>query len=146
MDKLQSLAVMQRLLRDLGGGLLADQIAAISKRLDQLAQHRRLNLGEAVARLKFPAVASRPAGEAFQVAASATLQRGSTPAALALSWARSSRHRSPPCWFLLFPRYCSELRIHSIDRPSCRSKQRLPMIVSTDFWGALGFCSRSPSL
>ncbi|MGH8176189.1 MAG: helix-turn-helix transcriptional regulator [Steroidobacter sp.] len=73
--ELQSLAVMQRMLRDLGGGLLADQVAAISRRLNQLVQHRRLNLGEAATRLRFPAVASRPAGEAFQIAASATLQR-----------------------------------------------------------------------
>ena len=57
--ELQSLAVMQRILRDLGGGLLADQVSAIAKRLNQLVQHRRLNLGEAAARLRFPGVASR---------------------------------------------------------------------------------------
>jgi proteasome accessory factor C len=73
--ELQSLAVMQRLLGDLGGGLLGEQVAAIGKRLNQLISHRRLNLGEAAARLRFPRVASRQAGEAFQVAASATLQR-----------------------------------------------------------------------
>jgi proteasome accessory factor C len=73
--ELQSLAVMQRMLHDLGGGLLADQLSAITKRLTQLVQHRRLNLGEAASRLRFPGVASRAAGEAFQVAASATLQR-----------------------------------------------------------------------
>lgn len=73
--ELQSLAVMQRILRDLGGGLLADQVSAIAKRLNQLVQHRRLNLGEAAARIRFPGVASRTTGEAFQVAASATLQR-----------------------------------------------------------------------
>jgi proteasome accessory factor C len=73
--ELQSLAVMQRMLQDLGGGLLADQLSTITKRLTQLVQHRRLNLGEAAARLRFPGVASRAAGEAFQVAASATLQR-----------------------------------------------------------------------
>lgn len=73
--ELQSLAVMQRILQDLGGGLLADQLSTITKRLTQLVQHRRLNLGEAAARLRFPGVASRAAGEAFQVAASATLQR-----------------------------------------------------------------------
>ena len=73
--ELQSLAVMQRMLQDLGGGLLADQLSAITKRLTQLVQHRRLNLGEAATRLRFPGVASRAAGEAFQVAASATLQR-----------------------------------------------------------------------
>ena len=74
-SELQSLAVMQRILRDLGGGLLADQVSAIAKRLNELVQHRRLNLGEAAARIRFPGVASRTAGEAFQVAASATLQR-----------------------------------------------------------------------
>ena len=73
--ELQSLAVMQRILRDLGGGLLAEQVSAITKHLNQLVQHRRLNLGEAAARIRFPGVASRAAGEAFQVAASATLQR-----------------------------------------------------------------------
>ena len=73
--ELQSLAVMQRILRDLGGGLLAEQVSAITKHLNQLVQHRRLNLGEAAARIRFPGVASRTAGEAFQVAASATLQR-----------------------------------------------------------------------
>jgi predicted DNA-binding transcriptional regulator YafY len=73
--ELQSLAVMQRILRDLGGGLLAEQVSAITKHLEQLVQHRRLNLGEAATRIRFPGVASRPAGEAFQVAASATLQR-----------------------------------------------------------------------
>jgi proteasome accessory factor C len=73
--ELQCLAVLQRLLSDLGGGLLGEQVAAIEKRLNQLLSHRRLNLGEAAARLRFPTVAGRPAGEAFQVAASATLQR-----------------------------------------------------------------------
>jgi proteasome accessory factor C len=73
--ELQSLAVMQRLLGDLGGGLLGEQVAAIGKRLSHLISHRRLNLGEAAARLRFPRIASRVAGEAFQVAASATLQR-----------------------------------------------------------------------
>ena len=73
--ELQSLAVLQRMLHDLGGGLLAEQLSTITKRLTQLVQHRRLNLGEAAARLRFPAVASRVAGEAFHVTASATLQR-----------------------------------------------------------------------
>lgn len=73
--ELQSLAVMQRILRDLGGGLLAEQVSAITKHLNQLVQHRRLNLGEAAARIRFPGVAARTAGEAFQVASSATLQR-----------------------------------------------------------------------
>lgn len=73
--ELQCLAVMQRLLTDLGGGLLAEQIAAIDKRLRQLISHRRLNLTEAATRLRFPTIAARPPGEGFQVVASATLQR-----------------------------------------------------------------------
>lgn len=73
--ELQALAVMQRLLKDAGGGLLSEHLGPLSKRLDELTQHRRLNLGEAASRLRFPAIASRPAGPMFQTVASATLQR-----------------------------------------------------------------------
>jgi proteasome accessory factor C len=73
--ELQALAVMQRLLKDVGGGLLTEHLGPLSKRLDELTQHRRLNLGEAASRLRFPAIASRPAGPAFQTVAAATLQR-----------------------------------------------------------------------
>jgi proteasome accessory factor C len=73
--ELQALAVMRRLLKDAGGGLLNEHLGPLSKRLDELTQHRRLNLGEAASRLRFPAIASRPAGPAFQTVASATLQR-----------------------------------------------------------------------
>ncbi len=73
--ELQALAVMQRLLKDVGGGLLAEHLGPLSQRLDELTQHRRLNLGEAASRLRFPAIASRPAGPAFQSVAAATLQR-----------------------------------------------------------------------
>ena len=73
--ELQALAVMQRLLRDVGGGLLSEHLGPLSKRLDELTRHRRLNLGEAASRLRFPAIGARPAGPAFQTCASATLQR-----------------------------------------------------------------------
>jgi proteasome accessory factor C len=73
--ELQALAVMQRLLKDAGGGLLTEHLGPLSKRLDELTRHRRLNLGEAASRLRFPAIASRPVGSAFQTVASATLQR-----------------------------------------------------------------------
>jgi proteasome accessory factor C len=73
--ELQALSVMQHLLRDLGGGLLNEHLAPLSKRLDELTRHRRLNLGEAAGRLRFPAIASRTPGPAFQPAAAATLQR-----------------------------------------------------------------------
>src|SRR6202046_1980605 len=73
--ELQALAVMQRLLKDVGGGLLTEHLGPLSRRLDELTQHRRLNLGEAASRLRFPAIASRPAGPAFPTVASAPLLR-----------------------------------------------------------------------
>jgi len=73
--ELQALALMRRLLKDVGGGLLNEHLGPLSKRLDELTRHRRLNLGEAANRLRFPAIASRPGGPAFQAVASATLQR-----------------------------------------------------------------------
>ena len=74
-SELQALAIMQRLLKDAGGGLLEEHLGALAKRLDELTKHQRLNLGEAAQRLRFPAIAARPAGEAFNTVASATLQR-----------------------------------------------------------------------
>ena len=73
--ELQALAVVHRMLADLGSGLLEEHIAPLARRLDDLAHHQRLNLGEAASRLRFPAVASRLVGASFQIAASATLQR-----------------------------------------------------------------------
>jgi predicted DNA-binding transcriptional regulator YafY len=73
--ELQALALIQRLLKDLGGGLLEEHLGPLSKRLDELTRHRRLNLGQAASRLRFTALAARPPGAAFQLAASATLQR-----------------------------------------------------------------------
>jgi proteasome accessory factor C len=73
--ELQALAVMQRLLKDVGGGLLTEHLGPLAKRLQELTHHHRLHLGEAASRLRFPAIASRPAGPAFQTVASATLQR-----------------------------------------------------------------------
>lgn len=73
--ELQALAIMRRLLKDAGGGLLEEHLHALSKRLDELTKHRRLNLGEAASRLRFPSIAARPAGNAFDTVASATLQR-----------------------------------------------------------------------
>jgi predicted DNA-binding transcriptional regulator YafY len=73
--ELQALAIMQRLLKDAGGGLLEEHLGALSRRLAQLTKDRRLNLGESAARLRFPAIAGRPAGDFFGTVASATLQR-----------------------------------------------------------------------
>ena len=74
-NELQALAIMQRLLKDAGGGLLEAHLGPLAARLDELTQHQRLNLGEAASRLRFPAIAARPAGDAFDTVASATLQR-----------------------------------------------------------------------
>jgi predicted DNA-binding transcriptional regulator YafY len=60
-------------LKDAGGARGASRAAR--EALDELTQHQRLNLGEAAKRLRFPALAARPAGEAFNTVVSATLQR-----------------------------------------------------------------------
>jgi len=73
--ELQALAIMQRLLKDAGGGLLEEHLGLLTRRLEELTTHQRLNLGEAANRLRFPAIAGRPAGEMFGIAATATLQR-----------------------------------------------------------------------
>ncbi len=73
--ELQALAIVQRLLKDLSNGLLEEHITPLARQLDKLSRHRRLNLGEAAARLRFPALATRAVGPAFQIVASATLQR-----------------------------------------------------------------------
>lgn len=73
--ELQALAILRRLLNDAGGGLLEEHLGALGRRLDELTRHQRLNLGEAANRLRFPAIAARPAGDAFGAVASATLQR-----------------------------------------------------------------------
>jgi len=61
--------------QDVGGGLLTEHLGPLSKRLDELTHHRRLNLGEAARRLRFPALPHARQGRRFQATASATLQR-----------------------------------------------------------------------
>ena len=73
--ELQALALMQRLIKDAGGGLLEEHFGALAKRLDELTKHQHLNLGEAAQRLRFPAIAARPAGAASNTVAQATLKR-----------------------------------------------------------------------
>ena len=73
--ELQALALMQRLIKDAGGGLLEEHFGALAKRLDELTKHQHLNLGEAAQRLRFPAIAARPAGASFNTVAQATLKR-----------------------------------------------------------------------
>lgn len=73
--ELQALLVMQNLLASLGPGLLEEHLAPLTQRLDDMMRHRRLNLGQAARRIRTPALAARPMGEAFQTVVAATLQR-----------------------------------------------------------------------
>lgn len=74
-QELQALLVFHRLLEALEPGLLTEHLAPIRKRLDELLQHKRLNLTEAGERIRILGMAARPAGEWFHVLAGATLQR-----------------------------------------------------------------------
>lgn len=74
-QELHALITLQRLLESANSGLLAPQLAPISKRINQLLAHKRLRLGEASSRIRILSQAARPPGRSFEVAASATLQR-----------------------------------------------------------------------
>lgn len=73
--ELQALIVFDRLLENLGPGLLGEHLAPLSRRVAELLEHRRLGLGEVASRIRVLGMASRPAGEWFPVLAGATLQR-----------------------------------------------------------------------
>jgi proteasome accessory factor C len=73
--ELQALTVLQRLFKDLGGGLLEEHLGPLTKRFEALTLHRRLNLGEAASRLRFPAIAARPVGARVLPTDSAETQR-----------------------------------------------------------------------
>jgi proteasome accessory factor C len=73
--ELQSLVVLQKLLSGLEPGFLEEQLSPLTKRLDELIQHKRLQLGETASRIRIVSLAARAIGESFRTAASATLQR-----------------------------------------------------------------------
>ena len=73
--ELQALAVFERLFESMGPGLLAEQLAPLSRRVAGLLADRRLGLGEAARRIRVLGVAARPAGACFDTLAGATLQR-----------------------------------------------------------------------
>ena len=73
--ELQALLVFERLFESLEPGLLREHLKPLSKRLDELLNSKRLGLSEAANRVRVLGMAARPAGEWFQVLASATLQR-----------------------------------------------------------------------
>ena len=73
--ELQALLVFERLFESLEPGLLREHLQPLSKRIDELFNSKRLGLSEAASRIRVLGMAARPAGEWFQVLASATLQR-----------------------------------------------------------------------
>jgi len=73
--EIQALVVLQKLLSDLGSGLLEEHLAPLGRRLDELIRHKRLKLGQVASRIRLLSLAARPLGPAFEVVASCTLQR-----------------------------------------------------------------------
>jgi proteasome accessory factor C len=73
--ELQALIVFDRLLENLEPGLLGEHLAPLTRRIQELLEHKRLGLGEAASRIRILGMAARPAGEWFHVLAGATLQR-----------------------------------------------------------------------
>ena len=73
--ELQALLVFERLFESLEPGLLRKHLQPLSKRINDLLNNKRLGLNEATNRIRVLGMAARPAGEWFQVLASATLQR-----------------------------------------------------------------------
>ena len=74
-QELLALVTLQKLLSGLQPGLLEDYLTPVSRRVDELIEHKRLRLGEVGSRVRIIGLAHRSVGPAFQVAASATLQR-----------------------------------------------------------------------
>ncbi|MEO8008133.1 MAG: WYL domain-containing transcriptional regulator [Betaproteobacteria bacterium] len=73
--ELQALIVFDRLLESLEPGLLGEHLAPLSRRINELLEHKRLGLSEAAQRIRILGMAARPAGAWFHVLAGATLQR-----------------------------------------------------------------------
>lgn len=73
--ELQALIVFERLLASLEPGLLEAHLAPLANRVGDLLSHKRLGLSEAARRIRVLGMNARPAGDWFQVLASATLQR-----------------------------------------------------------------------
>ena len=73
--ELQALLVFERLFESLEPGLLSEHLQPLSNRIHELLSSKQLGLSEAANRIRVLGMAARPAGEWFQVLASATLQR-----------------------------------------------------------------------
>jgi proteasome accessory factor C len=73
--ELQALLLFERLFESLEPGLLREHLQPLSKRIGDLLNNKRLGLSEAPSRIRVLGMGARPAGEWFQIIASATLQR-----------------------------------------------------------------------
>lgn len=73
--ELQALVIIQRFLNELGGGLLEEHFALLTKRIEELTSKKHLNLSEVSRRIRMPALAARATGPAYQGVVGATLQR-----------------------------------------------------------------------
>jgi len=73
--ELQALVTIQHLLQELGGGLLEEHFAMLTRRIAELTSRKQLNLSEVTTRIRMPALASRTIGPAFEDVVGATLQR-----------------------------------------------------------------------
>jgi len=126
--ELQALVIIQRFLNELGGGLLEERFALLSKRIEELTSKKHLNLGEVAKRIRMPALAARATGPAFQGIVGATLQRrklwieyrsrtSDQRSERTVSPQRVTRYRES--WYLdAWDEGKSELRTFAIDRIS----------------------------
>lgn len=74
-DEIRALLTLQHVLGRLRPGLLTDEIAPLTARLEALMSHRRLGLGEVHRRVRVLTQGARPAGPCFNAVASGLLTR-----------------------------------------------------------------------
>jgi predicted DNA-binding transcriptional regulator YafY len=73
--ELQALIVFDKLLGALEPGLLAAHLAPLERRITELLEHKKLDLGEAARRIRILGMAAHATMPHFHAVASATLQR-----------------------------------------------------------------------
>lgn len=124
--ELQALVTIQRLLSELGEGLLDEHFSLLNARILELTSKKHLNLSEVATRIRMPALAARPTGPAFQNVVGATLQRkklwieyrartSDQPSARTISPQRVTRYRES--WYLdAWDEDKQGLRTFAIDR------------------------------
>lgn len=73
--ELQALIVFEQLFTMLEPGMLGEHLAPLSRRVEELLEHKRLGLSEVSRRVRILGAAAREPGPHFHVLAGATLQR-----------------------------------------------------------------------